>query len=44
MAGKFRCFPIVGFPTTCFELVLDKMAEITYFLVTTWFFYIPLLL
>jgi hypothetical protein len=31
-------------PRTCFELVLDKMAEITYFLVTTWFFSIPLFL
>jgi hypothetical protein len=30
--------------STCFELVLDKLAEITYFLNTTLFFSIPLLI
>jgi hypothetical protein len=34
----------VGDPTTGFELLLDKMAEITYFLDVTLFFYIPLFL
>jgi hypothetical protein len=36
-----RCFPIVGFPTKGFELVLDKTAEITYFLDAKPLFDIP---
>jgi hypothetical protein len=39
---SFLC-SIVDFPTTGFELLLDKMAEITYFLDAKLFFYISLL-
>ena len=38
--GSTRCLTIVVFPTTGFELVLDKMAEITYFLDANLLFYI----
>ena len=40
--SSFLC-SIVDFPTTGFELLLDKMAEITYFLDAKLFFYISLL-